>query len=191
MFWIICAVILFYFLVQSAIWLVQMIGVWCLFTLLFFVGGIFFCIRSIFKKKENDEIIEYAKYMQERRRLKKEAKAKKLAFMKQQEIDKQKEIEDRRKCLMLMYNNDSFVVNGILAHQYWQGQTQSQLIDSIGEPQDIDRNVMKTKVLETYKYKCIGKNRYAFRIFLENGNVIGWKGSLENKKENEESDDKK
>lgn len=57
---------------------------------------------------------------------------------------------------------------------FWQGQSEEQLIDSIGRPVDVDRTVMKTKTKETWKYNHRGANRYGLRITLENGCVVGW-----------------
>ena len=57
----------------------------------------------------------------------------------------------------------------------WQGMTNEMLIESRGNPDDIDKSVFKTKTRETWKYGKIGKNRYEERIMLENGIVVGWK----------------
>lgn len=45
-------------------------------------------------------------------------------------------------------------------------------MDSLGRPLDIDQKVLKTK--EVWKYNQTGKGRYALRITLENGEVVGW-----------------
>ena len=57
---------------------------------------------------------------------------------------------------------------------FWQGQTEEQLLDSLGKPKDIDQKVLKTKTKEIWKYNETGKNRYALKITLENGKVVGW-----------------
>jgi len=79
----------------------------------------------------------------------------------------------RRAALMARYG-DADIVDAILARKVWQGQTPEQLVDSIGRPVEVDQKVLKTKVKETYKYDQNGKNRFAFRVFLENGHVVGW-----------------
>lgn len=79
----------------------------------------------------------------------------------------------RRKELMAKYG-DEVIVNKIMNKMFWQGQTPEQLIDSIGRPLDTDQRVMKTKVKEVWKYNRTGKGRYALRITLENGVVVGW-----------------
>lgn len=65
----------------------------------------------------------------------------------------------------------------ILAKKIQQGMTAEQVRESWGTPADIDQDVLKTKVKETWKYTQTGKNRFANRVFFENGMVIGWKES--------------
>jgi hypothetical protein len=66
------------------------------------------------------------------------------------------------------------VVQRIFDGYFWQGQTADQLIDSLGQPADIDYNVLKTKKKEVWKYGHQGGNRYRLRITLENDIVVGW-----------------
>jgi hypothetical protein len=63
----------------------------------------------------------------------------------------------------------------IIARQVWQGMTDEQLTDSWGNPVDIGREIVRTKIKETWKYGQTGKNRFRNRVYLENGIVIGWK----------------
>lgn len=79
----------------------------------------------------------------------------------------------RREALLDKYGNEE-IVEKIMKRMFWQGQTPEQLIDSIGNPLDIDKKVMKTKVKEVWKYQRTGKGRYALRITLENDSVVGW-----------------
>ncbi len=72
------------------------------------------------------------------------------------------------------YDNDSEIVNAIVNGQFWKGQTSEQLLDSIGSPSAIDRQVLKTKTKETWKYNEIRKDQYALRIMLEKDQVVGW-----------------
>ena len=69
---------------------------------------------------------------------------------------------------------DSVLVEKLMSKSFWQGQTEGQLIDSIGKPLDIDQKVLKTKTKEVWKYNETGKKRYALKITLENGEVAGW-----------------
>ena len=79
----------------------------------------------------------------------------------------------RRETLLAKYS-DVKIVDRIIRRAFWLGQTQEQLLDSLGHPLDIDEKVLKTKIKETWKYKRVGKNRFALRITLENSVVIGW-----------------
>jgi hypothetical protein len=79
----------------------------------------------------------------------------------------------RREALFAKYG-DYEIVNMIMKKMFWQGQTPEQLIDSIGRPVDIDRKIMKTKTKEVWKYNQTGRGRFALRIILEDGVVIGW-----------------
>jgi len=63
----------------------------------------------------------------------------------------------------------------VVAQKVWQGMTVEQLIESWGSPADIDREIVRTRTKETWKYVQTGKNRFANRVYLENGIVIGWK----------------
>ena len=69
---------------------------------------------------------------------------------------------------------DEQLVEKLMQGMFWQGQPEEQLLDSLGTPLDIDQRVMKTKTKEVWKYDETGKNRYALKITLENGEVVGW-----------------
>ncbi|HDI3149886.1 TPA: DUF2845 domain-containing protein [Vibrio cholerae] len=79
----------------------------------------------------------------------------------------------KRQRLMAKYGNAE-LVDRLMKKTIWEGQTEEQLIDSLGKPLDIDQKVLKTKVKETWKYDKAGKNRYNLRIIVENGSVVGW-----------------
>ncbi|ANE54517.1 MULTISPECIES: hypothetical protein [Methylomonas] len=72
------------------------------------------------------------------------------------------------------YNNDMDVVNGILNQEFWKGQSSEQLEDSLGSPRAIDKQVLKTKTKEVWKYHKVGKGQYALKITLEQGLVVAW-----------------
>jgi hypothetical protein len=63
----------------------------------------------------------------------------------------------------------------IIARKFWQGMTEEQLTDSWGNPTDVGREIIRTRIKETWKYNQTGKNRFSNRVYLENGIVIGWK----------------
>lgn len=79
----------------------------------------------------------------------------------------------RLACLRRRYPDEE-VVRRIMQRSLWQGQTSEQLVDSLGEPADIDRQVLKTKTKETWKYVHQGGNRYGLRVTLEDDVVVGW-----------------
>ena len=69
----------------------------------------------------------------------------------------------RRDRLMAKYQ-DAALVEKLMSHSFWQGQTSDQLRDSLGAPVDIDEKVLKTKRKEVWKYEHEGGNRYRLRI---------------------------
>jgi hypothetical protein len=62
----------------------------------------------------------------------------------------------------------------ILNGEFWKGQTVEQLKDALGPAHAVDRQVLKTKTKETWKYDESKKGQSATRIQIENGKVIGW-----------------
>ena len=80
---------------------------------------------------------------------------------------------NRRQHLLAKYG-DLAVVERIMARKVWQGMSVEQLIDSWGRPVDVGRKVYKTKSVETYKYNQTGRNRFASRVTVEGGQVVGW-----------------
>jgi hypothetical protein len=79
----------------------------------------------------------------------------------------------RRAALLAKYGSEE-IVEAIMGQRYWQGQTEAMLVDSLGAPAGTDRKVLKTKVSETWKYHPTGRGRYALRLILDNGVVVGW-----------------
>jgi len=75
--------------------------------------------------------------------------------------------------LMLKYEDQS-IVDAILNNEFWIGASDDMLRDSLGEPEDIDREVMKRKTKETWKYGRKRANQYRLRVFVENGVVTSW-----------------
>jgi len=70
--------------------------------------------------------------------------------------------------------HDEELVQKIDQGYFWESQTQEQLLDSLGQPIDIDQKLLKTKTKEVWKYYHRGANRYGLRITLENGIVVEW-----------------
>lgn len=69
---------------------------------------------------------------------------------------------------------DEELVQKVFAGYFWQDQTAEQLIDSLGQPVEVDRKVLKMKKKEIWKYAHQGANRFGLRITLENDIVVGW-----------------
>ena len=70
--------------------------------------------------------------------------------------------------------HDEDLVQKIVSGYFWEGQTAEQLQDSLGAPEAVDNKLLKTKVKEVWKYQRQGANRFALRITVENGYVVGW-----------------
>ncbi len=69
---------------------------------------------------------------------------------------------------------DTEIVERIMNSEVWQGATEKHVLDSLGKPLDIDQKVLKTKTKEVWKYEQVAKNRYALKVTMENGVVVGW-----------------
>jgi hypothetical protein len=83
----------------------------------------------------------------------------------------------KQKDIRLAYLNEKYcdeTLQRVLQGQLWLGQTAEQVIDSIGEPIATDRNLLKTRKKEIWKYSPSGVNRYRLRITLEGDRVVGW-----------------
>ncbi|MDD5454901.1 MAG: DUF2845 domain-containing protein [Candidatus Ratteibacteria bacterium] len=81
--------------------------------------------------------------------------------------------KERKKRIYEKYGHTDIaekIINGTV----WVGETSEQLLDSIGQPVDIDERVLKTKKKETWKYHQKTANRYGLKIIVENGIVVGW-----------------
>jgi len=79
----------------------------------------------------------------------------------------------RKRRLIEKYGQE--IAGMVIARQVWQGMTEEQLTDAWGSPADVGREIIRTKIKETWKYGQTGKNRFRNRVYLENGIVIGWK----------------
>lgn len=67
---------------------------------------------------------------------------------------------------------DEAAVDRIMRRILWQGETAQMLVDSLGNPLNVDRKVMATRKREVWKYNQTGRGRYALRITLDNDVVI-------------------
>ena len=85
-----------------------------------------------------------------------------------------KHLNKKRKLRLLEKYQNEQIVDLIMKGNFWEGQTEEQLLDSLGSPQDIDQKVLKTKRKAIWKYQHESGNRYRLRITIENGLVVGW-----------------
>lgn len=153
---------LLYWIITSIYSIIVSVGLWCSAFTLVYSFGIVKLVRTIFKRRQ--EVIDK----------KRSIEAENEDY--QNYLAQKRRIENAIKNLMLKYNNEEIVRN-IIQQKYWQGQTAEQLLDSIGAPEDVDPEVIKDKRREIWKYNRQGKGRYGFRVILEDGIVIGWRGS--------------
>lgn len=69
---------------------------------------------------------------------------------------------------------DPDVVRQIMRRKAWQGMTEEMLVDSWGKAEEKDEKSYKTKTKKILKYGRSGKNRFANRVTVENGIVVGF-----------------
>lgn len=79
----------------------------------------------------------------------------------------------RRRHLIEMYG-DPDIAKRIMKCILWKGETQEQLVESLGRPSDIDQKVLKTKTKEVWKYRPTARNRFGLKVTLDDGIVAGW-----------------
>ncbi|MFH7524074.1 hypothetical protein AB2J22_01925 [Aeromonas sp. A5] len=84
-----------------------------------------------------------------------------------------KKKRQRLEYLRNKYKNET-LVHKIYCRYFWIGQTSDQLLDSLGKPAAVDNKMLKTKNKDIWKYNRWGANRYALRITVEDGLVVGW-----------------
>lgn len=70
--------------------------------------------------------------------------------------------------------SDGDTVQKVYAGYFWEGQTEEQLRDALGQPDAVDNKLLKTMTREIWKYHPSGVNRYRLRITVDNGRVAGW-----------------
>lgn len=80
----------------------------------------------------------------------------------------------KKKERLLGKYGDPEIVEMIMQHCFWVGQTEEQLIDSLGIPEGKSVKKMKTRYREVWKYNQMGKNRYGLRITLDDRIVQTW-----------------
>ena len=126
-----------------------------------FIGAWVLIARAIRKSREAKARAQYDAYQAEQAR---------LAAAHQSEVERRR--AERWNYLVGTYGDDA--AQKIWAGRAWLGCTVPMLNEMLGPPAGFDEKVLKTKVKHTYKYKPTGTNRYALRIFVEDGLVTGW-----------------
>lgn len=97
-----------------------------------------------------------------------------IARARQSSIEQVKqELEMRTNYLQEKYQDEA-IVQRMMDKTVWEGMTAAQLFDTFGEPEGIDQKYLKKVSREVWKYNRQGQNRYASKITLENGAVVGW-----------------
>lgn len=85
-----------------------------------------------------------------------------------------KALSERKRDELMRRYADAALVDALMAGDIWHDMTQEQLIQSWGEPAEIEEKALKTKIRHIYKYDRIGVNRFARRVTLDNDRVTGW-----------------
>ena len=87
------------------------------------------------------------------------------------------EVVARKSRLIKLYGGE--ITKKILSKDVWQAMSTAILIESLGNPGNIDETVYKTKTSKKYfysPYRTKQNNiRYKFRVDLEDDIVVGWK----------------
>ncbi|MCU0431437.1 MAG: hypothetical protein MUF42_15845 [Cytophagaceae bacterium] len=81
--------------------------------------------------------------------------------------------QEKRKKFLQKYQNEE-LVKRLMNNEFWQGQSKQELEDSLGKPENISTQVLKSKTKEIWKYNEKKKNQYTLKITLENDIVVGW-----------------
>lgn len=81
-------------------------------------------------------------------------------------IENCKNVLRHENSLISKYGND--IAQKLVNQEYWIGMTQQQLIDSKGEPDKIEKEVLKTKTKETFIYG----NKSSGDYFVFENNIV-------------------
>jgi len=82
-------------------------------------------------------------------------------------IEAFKYLKQHQAALLEKYGED--IGSRLVNHQYWVGMTEEQLLDCKGNPDKIEKQVLKTKTKLTYIYGNKSSGDY---FVLENGEVV-------------------
>jgi sulfite reductase beta subunit-like hemoprotein len=66
------------------------------------------------------------------------------------------------------------IAHDIMSQKFWPGQTEEMLTESLGVPEAVDKQILKTKRKEVWKYGEGRRNQFSLKITVENGRVVAW-----------------
>ena len=81
--------------------------------------------------------------------------------------------QERLRALTERFGSEE-IAQDIMVQKFWTGQTEEMLTESLGPPVVVDKQVLKTKRKEVWKYGEARMNQFSLRITLENGRVVSW-----------------
>jgi hypothetical protein len=81
-------------------------------------------------------------------------------------------LAQRRKHLIERYG-DPAIADRIMRAQLWRGQKAEHFREALGKPADVDQAVLEEEGEGVSKYQPTGKRRYAVKVTLDDGVVVG------------------
>jgi hypothetical protein len=81
---------------------------------------------------------------------------------------------EARFCELVKRFGSEEIAHDIMGQKFWTGQTEEMLIESLGAPEAVDKQILKTKRKEVWKYGERRRNQFSLKISLENGRVVAW-----------------
>lgn len=79
---------------------------------------------------------------------------------------------DYRQSLIARFGQEGAAA--FVQRQIWYGAPRDAVLELYGNPVSVDDKMLKTKVVEVFKYQPLAKNRYGLKVTLENGAVTEW-----------------
>lgn len=89
-------------------------------------------------------------------------------------LHNEKRARERRDALVLKYGAE--VADQIIRGAIWDGETEEQLRESLGEPHVKDFARIENGKREVWKYNHVAAGKFRLRVTVENGIVVAWEG---------------
>lgn len=86
----------------------------------------------------------------------------------------EKHLEAKKYQELLAKYQSKEIVDMVLNGDLWQGMTEEMLLDSLGEPHQLDSSAHKNFFKQTYKYGPLPRKQFALRVILKDGVVTEW-----------------